>query len=33
MQWRQYEKVVVGQKDNGDDQKMMQLQYMDTPTT
>ncbi len=32
MQWQQYAKVFIGQKDNGDDQKMMQLQYMDTPT-
>jgi hypothetical protein len=31
-QWRQYGKVVVGQKDNIDDWKMTQLQYMDTST-
>jgi hypothetical protein len=31
-QWQQYAKVVVGQKDNGEDRKVTQLQYMDTPT-
>jgi hypothetical protein len=28
-----YAKIVVGQKDNGDDQKVMQLQHMDIPTS
>ncbi len=32
VQWQQYAKVIIGHKDNGDDQKMMQVQYMDTPT-
>jgi hypothetical protein len=32
VQWQQYAKVVTGQKDNGEDWKVTQLQYMDTPT-
>ncbi len=32
VQWRWYAKVVVGQKDNGEDRKVAQLQYMDTRT-
>jgi hypothetical protein len=33
VQWQWYSKVVIGQKDNDDDQKVTQLQYMDTPTS
>jgi hypothetical protein len=32
VQWQWYTKVVVGLKDNGDDWKVTQPQYMDTPT-
>jgi hypothetical protein len=32
VQWQWYAKVVVGQKGNGEDWKVTQLQYMDTPT-
>ncbi len=31
VQWQWYVKVVAGQKDNGEDWKVTQLQYMDTP--
>lgn len=32
VQRRKYAKVVVGEKENGDDRKITQLQYMDTST-
>jgi hypothetical protein len=32
VQWQRYANVVAGQKDSGEDWKVTQLQYMDTPT-
>jgi hypothetical protein len=32
VQRRKYAKVVVGEKENGDDRKIIELQYMDTST-